>query len=155
MSHEFASDLNATVRRQSVLVVESNARDLVDTVNLLRSVGYQVAQASGFHQGKRLLESNPPDLLIAGVKLGAYNGLHLIVRAHAKHPEMASILTSDAVDPVLEAEAGKQHAIYLNRPWRRQDLFRAIMYSFETDATDAGHTRVARPDDSAFLFSGS
>ena len=120
---------------------------------MLRSAGYLVAQASGFHQAKQLLESDPPDLLIADVKLGAYNDLHLMVRAHAKHPEMASILTSDAADPVLEAEAGKQHAIYLTRPWHHQDVLRAITRSLETDATAAVHT--GRPDDSPLPFSGS
>lgn len=149
----FASDPKATVRQQSILVVESNPTDLVETVNVLRAAGYLVSHASGFHDASRLLASDPPDLLIAGVKLGAYNGLHLIVRAHAKHPEMASIVTSDVADSVLESEAGRQRAIYLTRPWHHRDFLRAITRSLEMDLTHAGHAGLTRPDDSALLFS--
>ena len=151
-SHRFVSDSKAIEVQRSILVVESNRTDLVETANVLRSMGYLVAEASGFEEANQILASDPPHLLIAGVKLGAYNGLHLIVRAHAKHPEMASIVTSDAPDPVLEAEARKQHATYLTRPWHNQDFLQAISRSLEKDVTQPVHARPSRPNDSSYLF---
>jgi Response regulator containing CheY-like receiver, AAA-type ATPase, and DNA-binding domains len=132
----FAPDPNTTERQQSILVVESNRTDLSETAGMLRAFGYRVAEASGFDDAKRMLAGDPPDCLIAGVRLGAYNGLHLIVRAHDKHPEMASILTGNAPEPVLEADAQKQRAIYLIRPWRSQDFLRALT-GLLTQAVDA------------------
>lgn len=149
----FVSKSSASGFQHSILVVESNRADLVETAGVLRSMGYHVAEASGFEEANRILATDPPHLLIAGVKLGAYNGLHLIVRAHAKHPEMASIVTSDAPDPVLEAEAEKQHATYLTRPWHDQDFLQAITRSLEKDVVQPAHTRSPRPNNSSFLFS--
>ena len=132
--HRFVSKQRTTDVQHSILVVESNRTDLLETASVLRSMGYHVTEASGFEEANRILASDPPHLLIAGVKLDAYNGLHLIVRAHAKHPEMASIVTSNAPDPVLEAEAQKQHATYLTRPWHDQDFLQAITRSLENVA---------------------
>jgi DNA-binding NtrC family response regulator len=151
----FVSDSKATEIQRSILVVESNRTDLVQMASLLRSMGYLVAEASGFEEANQILASDPPHLLIAGVKLGAYNGLHLIVRAHAKHPEMASIVTSNVPDPVLEAEAQKQHASYLTRPWHDQDFLQAITRSLERDVTQPVHARPSRPDGPSLLFSCS
>lgn len=153
--HRFVSKPKATEVQHSILVVESNRTDLIETARVLRSMGYLVAEASDFEEANLILASDPPHLLIAGVKLGAYNGLHLIVRAHAKHPEMASIVTSDAPDPVLEAEAQKQHATYLTRPWHDQDFLQAITRSLEKNVTQPVHARPPRPDDSPLLFSRS
>ena len=149
MSDIGTSAAGATIRQQSILVVESSPIHLVETANVLRASGYLVSQVSGFNDANRLLASDPPNLLITGVKLGAYNGLHLIVRAHAKHPEMASILTSDVADSVLEAEAAREHAIYLTRPWHPRDFLRVVTRSLEIDLTHAGHAGPTRPDDSA------
>jgi hypothetical protein len=50
-----------------------------------------------------------PDLLITELKLGAFNGLHLAIRAGAQGTP--TIILGEP-DPVLEAEARRQHAEY-------------------------------------------
>lgn len=110
----------------SIFVVESDPAELSQTVSVLRAAGYQVAGASRFDEAKRVLVDAPPALLIAGVRLGAYNGLHLIVRSRVDHPEMNAILTHHALDPVLKAEAERQRAVYLLRPWTDQDLLAVV-----------------------------
>jgi DNA-binding response OmpR family regulator len=114
----------------SVLVVESDPVKLRQTVSVLRSFGYRVSAASRFEDGKRMLASTPPDLLITSVKLGAYNGLHLIVRAHYEHPDMVAILTNEAPDSVLQSEAERQHATYLIKQ-SNQDLIRVVVRVLE------------------------
>jgi DNA-binding NtrC family response regulator len=101
---------------RSVLVVDSDASDLISTVSLLQSAGYRVAAAAGFDEAKRLLDAEAPDLLITCLRLGPYNGLHLVLRSRAYHPEMAAIVTSPYADAVLEAEAERQHASFVVRP---------------------------------------
>jgi len=103
-------------RQRSVLVVESDSSELASTVLLLESAGYRVASAAAFDEAKQLLASETPDLLITGLRLGLYNGLHLILRSRTDHPAMAAIVTSRYRDAVLEAEAQRQHADFIVRP---------------------------------------
>ena len=123
--------MSDAARPLSILVVSASAEDLLSTGSALRSAGYHVTEASEFHSARRWLENDPPDALITAIKLGAYNGLHLVVRAHGAHPNIACILTNDSPDPVLQAEAEKQHATYLTHPLRRSDLVDAVARALE------------------------
>ena len=127
-------------RHRSIVVVEADPRELSKTINTLQAAGYQVVGASKFEEAKRLLADAPPSLLITGVRLGAYNGLHLIVRSRIDHPEMNAILTNHAPDPVLRAEAERQKATYLVRPWSHQDLLSAIARSLQESTPQAAPT---------------
>jgi hypothetical protein len=49
--------------------------------------------------------------------LGPYNGIHLVLRSKSAHPAMAAIVTSRYADAVLEAEAERQHARFVVRPF--------------------------------------
>ena len=63
-----------------------------------------------------MLVAERPDLLITDLRLGPYNGLHLVLWGRTEHPEMATLVTSRIADPVLEAEARRQRAQFLLRP---------------------------------------
>ena len=102
--------------QRSVLVVDADSADLASTATLLESAGYRVVSAAAFDEAKRLLAAEVPDLLITGVRLGPYNGLHLILRSRTDHPEMAAIVTSRYRDAVLEEEARRQNAGFVVRP---------------------------------------
>ncbi|HKY20070.1 MAG TPA: response regulator [Vicinamibacterales bacterium] len=115
--------------QRSVLVVDSNPSDLSNTVLLLQTAGYQVAAATAFDEAKQLLASQSPDLLITGLRLGPYNGLHLILRSRTDHPAMAAIVISPFPDSVLEAEAQRQNAGYLLRPLADGDFLHAVKRS--------------------------
>ena len=121
-------------RAGSIFVVESDPGELSQTVSVLRAAGYEVTGTSKFDEAKRALVDTPPSLLIAGVRLGAFNGLHLIVRSRIEHPEMNAILTHHALDPVLKAEAERQQAVYLLRPWTDQDLLAIVERSLAVGA---------------------
>src|SRR5262245_61178099 len=94
--------------RQSILIAETDGfqRDAVS--RLLESAGFRVTAASTFDEAQRELSTNPPDILITGLKLGAYNGLHLVVRNRIQHPETPAIVVSQVADSVLAAEARRQ-----------------------------------------------
>ena len=64
----------------SVVVVDGNARDRTSTVTLLEAAGYRVRSARSFDEAKTLLAAECPDLLITDLRLGQYNGLHLVLR---------------------------------------------------------------------------
>ena len=123
------AQVSITDEQPLILVVESDPGELSQTVTVLRSAGYRVMGASHFDEAKHMLATDPPQLLLTGVRLGAYNGLHLIVRSRVDHPEMVTILTNHSLDPVLKMEAERQRAIYLLRPWNDQDLLGVIARS--------------------------
>jgi len=126
----------------TILVVESDPRELSQTISTLQAAGYQVAGATRFEEAKRVLADAMPSLLIVGVRLGAYNGLHLIVRSRVDHPNLTAILTSDSLDPVLKAEAERQHAVYLLRPCADQDLLGLVARSLEASRASLAHSAV-------------
>jgi len=68
------------------------------------ALGCTVATATNFEDGKQLLAGPAPALLIAGVRLGEYNGLHLVIRGLVDHPLMLAIVIGDEPNPTFEAE---------------------------------------------------
>ena len=95
-----------------VLVAERVRSDLTRTLDVLRRAGYQVTGAPTFEEGRRLLAARPTDLLIADIRLGAFNGLHLLIT----HPELPAIVTHGLPDAALEAEAKRHGATFLLKP---------------------------------------
>src|SRR5579863_9540534 len=78
----------------------------------LAGAGYETVVASEFSEAKALLAARP-SLLITEIKLGAYNGLHLAIRAQAVGTP--TLVIGDP-DPVLEADAKRQRALYVTPP---------------------------------------
>jgi DNA-binding response OmpR family regulator len=98
----------------SILIVHPHPTELAEIADPLQNCGYRVSRAATFEEAKTLLEADPPTLLIAATRLGAFNGLHLVVRGRCSHPEMAAIVTDRIADPMLRAEAVKQGATYVS-----------------------------------------
>lgn len=112
-----------------MVVVDGNARDRASTVTLLEAAGYRVRSARSFDEAKTLLAAECPDLLITDLRLGQYNGLHLVLRTRNNYPEMAALVTSRVADPVLEAEAVRQHAQFILTPLTATQLLHAVASS--------------------------
>lgn len=109
-----------------ILVVDGDTRDRTSTVLLLEAAGYQVRSARTFEDARSLLSTERPDLLLTDLRLGPYNGLHLVLWSRSEHPEMATVVTSRFADPVLEAEARRNEADFLLRPIGDAQLLDAI-----------------------------
>lgn len=105
-------------RRQQILIV-ANRPKLADTlVSWLGDANYDVTLVTTFAAAKTQLQARP-DLLIAEVKLGEYNGLHLALRARAAG---IPALVVGPRDPVLEHDARELGATYLSSSLRRDAL---------------------------------
>jgi DNA-binding NtrC family response regulator len=113
---------------QLIAIVHEDAAVADDWAVALSGAGYRVVTTRSFADGKALLEApEPPALLIVSVRLGAYNGLHLVIRGRLDLPGMAAVLTSDAHDPVLAAEAATYGAAYISGPAQRDELLAVSM----------------------------
>lgn len=116
---------------RSILVVNSDPVGLRGTVGVLQSAGYEVDGVASFSDARRKLDTAPPDLLMTGVRLGQYNGLHLIVRSRNHLPRMATILTHDDEDPVLLTEAATNEAAFLILPCEPAVILMTVEASLE------------------------
>jgi DNA-binding response OmpR family regulator len=99
-------------RRLHVLVVSQELEAARVTAAWLRGAGYEATIRSTFASG-RLELRQAPDLVIADVHLGAFNGLHLAMRAQSEGIP-AIVLGPD--DPVLERDARLLGSTYINGP---------------------------------------
>jgi DNA-binding NtrC family response regulator len=110
----------------SILVVEPSAehREFLET--MLVSAGFEVFVAELFYEGRAFLESRAADLVVTELRLGEYNGLHLVMRAQSLHPGTAAIVMSDWVDPVLQTETERLRATFVPKPVTREDFLAVI-----------------------------
>jgi hypothetical protein len=79
----------------------------------LETAGHEVTLAGSFQDGATLLTGSSPDLLAAEVQLGAFNGLHLVLRHRMNHPKMRAIAINPFYDSVLAYEAANCGATFV------------------------------------------
>jgi DNA-binding response OmpR family regulator len=115
-SRRFSNDSDPEMPH-TVLIVDSNPAALTSTARVLREAGYHVTTAASFENAKWQLRAVPPDLLVADVRLGDYNGIHLVIRGRTTDADLPAIVTDSTADRVLEADAQTQGAVYLVKPF--------------------------------------
>ena len=98
-----------------VLVVDDSL-DRPDITGALKAGGYRVTSAATFEQATEIMARDPPDVLVTELRLGAFNGLHLIIRSRAHKLNTVAVIHTAHPDPVLEAEALRLNADYFKRP---------------------------------------
>jgi DNA-binding response OmpR family regulator len=99
--------------RQKILIVDDNDAARTGLAKILERADFTVFAAATFTEGRNALLREEPDLLIADVRLGEYNGLQLLASATRA---MAAIVITGYPDPVLEADARRMGADYLVKP---------------------------------------
>jgi DNA-binding response OmpR family regulator len=105
-----------------ILVVSADSHVLSDRVTALRRAGFSARASSSFPDARRMLEKGPaPEILVTDVRLGPYNGLHLVAVARVEFPRAFAIVIG-AADHVLEVEATGLGARYVAAPVTSQDL---------------------------------
>ena len=96
-----------------VLLIDDDAGYLSACATVLRDDGHDVVTCSDFDEGRRQLVQDHFDALITDVRLGAYNGLHLIAVAA---PSMIKIALSAFPDPVIRRDAEQAGAQFVVKP---------------------------------------
>lgn len=97
-------------RSHKVLVVAQDTRLAMTLMSWLRESGCEPALTTSYSAGRDQLEAMPA-FVIAEVRLGAYNGLHLALRARAKG--IPAAVFGDA-NPTTEREARQVGAAYFS-----------------------------------------
>jgi DNA-binding response OmpR family regulator len=99
-----------------VLIIDDDPGYLSACATVLREDGHDVVASSDFNEGRQQLfaEEGRFEALLTDVRLGAYNGLHLIVLAAPS--VVAKIALSAVVDPVIQREAERLGARFVVKP---------------------------------------
>jgi DNA-binding response OmpR family regulator len=112
---------------ETLLIVDPDTGSQRATSEALKAGRYRTLTAGGFGRAIQLLESSRPDLLITVVRLGQFNGVHLVVLGRSRDPRMAALVLDERRDPVLEREALNAGATaYLCKPVGPADLLRRV-----------------------------
>jgi DNA-binding NtrC family response regulator len=99
-----------------ILIVDEDPAALSTLVAAITQAGHTAIGVSSFREGIRALTTTTPALLICSVRLGPFNGLHLLMRGRAEHPGLAAILMGPP-SPVVAREAhALGAAVYLTQP---------------------------------------
>ena len=98
------------------LVVAPTPDIAQNLVGWLASRGHDVLLLTDFAVARQEIDARPPRLLVTELRLGAFNGLHLTLRARARCPGVSAIVVGEA-DCGLQGEARQQHIKYLVRPF--------------------------------------
>ena len=109
-----------------VLIVGMSQERSAARAKLLEDDGWDVLVALGFREAVKILAAQSPDLLISEVRLGEFNGLHLVLRCHIAHPAMRTILLDRIYDSVLEFDAQRHGAAYLVEPVADANLLEQV-----------------------------
>jgi DNA-binding response OmpR family regulator len=99
-----------------ILVVSTDVVDRLGILQVLDAAGYHVSGASTFDEAKRLLTEMSPDLVIADQRLGAYNGLHVLLRARSENPHVSAIVSTAVREGGLEADARRLNVECVVKP---------------------------------------
>lgn len=105
-----------------VLIVDDQEEVLRTLAAVVESGGYEVVVRSRFEDARRYIDQTPPDILITDVRLGAFNGLQLVLHLRASRPTSPVLVLSAFDDTVIRQEAERSGAKYLTKPVSRQVL---------------------------------
>jgi YesN/AraC family two-component response regulator len=114
------------VSSSGVLVVDDNESLLAGLVSGLIAAGRHAQGCRGFEEARKYLDEHRPDVLITDVRLGAFNGLHLVLLFKARKPDGRAIVISGFDDPVLRGEAERSGALFLLKPVSVETILRAL-----------------------------
>lgn len=137
--------MNAQNPHTRVLLVAPSPRVARALAAPLKAAGCELIVVSDFVAAKAALRTQP-DVLITEVKLGAYNGLHLAIRAAGQGT--LAIVIGDA-DPILKAEVERHRAAFLRTPVDPEDvlmMMRELPHASRRDTRRSPRKRVPALD---------
>ena len=110
----------------TALVIEPILPHLLSVLSTLSSMGFDTTVAETFQDARASLSTHPPTLLVAGIKLREYNGLHLVLRGMTTWPDLAAIVTSESLDALLQEETERLGATFVVMPAPQSELVAVV-----------------------------
>ena len=100
-----------------ILIVDPDRTIPGRLVTPVQAAGFGVALADDFACAVEMVRAHKFYAIVTAQRLGAHNGLHVVMRARRENPAVIAIVTSPLPDPVLEREAALFDAVTVVAPW--------------------------------------
>jgi DNA-binding NtrC family response regulator len=107
---------------RTVLLVDCDQAQLNGLGEMIAAGGYTVVSCHDFDSGRRYLQTHTLGAVVTDLRLGAFNGLHLILLAKQTAPAVAAIVYSGREDSGMRQEAVLGGATYLEKETLRSSL---------------------------------
>jgi hypothetical protein len=104
------------------LIVDPDSHFLPRLGEIVERAGWNLLGRTTFAGARQELETKRPGAVVANVRLGMFNGVHLAYLAKLAVPEARTIVYAEVDDPVLAAEAQRASAFYERREWLMYSL---------------------------------
>jgi DNA-binding response OmpR family regulator len=124
-----------------VLLVEDNPAILSAFEEWLTQEGYDVIACRQFEDAKLELSRVTPDALIADVRLGQFNGLHLAWELRELRPTSPIMVMTAYDDSVIRHEAERCGAVYWVKTPSRANFFEAFHSAVHRVTARSDHRR--------------
>ncbi len=124
---EKGADLPAVDGRMRILLVEDDEMIRVSTAELLRTFDFDILEAEGEHDAKRILSEHAINVMLTDVGLAGKSGVDLALDVCRERPDLRVIFLT-GYNLVLTPEQRKvlPHAISLRKPYEVLDLIDAL-----------------------------
>jgi DNA-binding response OmpR family regulator len=109
-----------------IVLVNTDSRTRRILQDQLSERGCLVAAVASFAEARHLVDSSSPDVLVTGVRLGAYNGLHLAIRSRLNDPDLPVIVTHSTFDADAEAIARQYGATFIADPLDNPEFLKSV-----------------------------
>jgi DNA-binding response OmpR family regulator len=134
-------NMGSQSKRFKILIVDDDSAARSGLKELLEWAGYETVVAGTFQDGVQALRTLKPDLLLADVRLGEFNGLQLIATNPRTTP---AIVVTAFDDSVLQVEARRLGAEYLVKPVTPAKLLQLIEQKLHARASGASFNPIRR-----------
>ena len=94
-----------------ILLVETDRAAATVADHVLTNAGYRVAWVDSFADAIRQSTADCPDLMITALRLGPFNGLHLVLRCRTSVAEMPAVIIAEPSDLTGDIERYGAHAL--------------------------------------------
>ena len=121
-------------RGKHVVVVDDDRAVLGLVERWLTAAGFSVVTCDGYEAAKEYLSAMTPDVLLTDVRLGAFNGLQLVILAKERGPRTTIVVMSAFDDPSLRKEAMVCGAEYIMKPFTREQVLAAVTVGAPLDS---------------------
>jgi DNA-binding response OmpR family regulator len=132
-----------------LLLVQPDRAEAAAAKQILGQAGYTVDSALTFEEGVRSVTADPPDVLIAAVRLERFNGVHLVLRTQAVQPTVGCIVTGIPGDHFVDIDA--LGIKYVNAPVSKTALLKAVAQSIDGRAPRSASVQRRWPRKRAYL----
>ena len=122
------------MKSMSALVVDNDEQMLGLVGKWLSEAGYDVVACSRFEAAREYLATHTLDALVTNLRLGAYNGLQLALRASRMGAGTAVLVMSAYDDVVSRRDAAACGGRFMLPPFDRESLMTALEKARSTSA---------------------